>query len=119
MTMSRYIPLQPQDSDFTLFLWGGEEKLGRRKALLKVLIGNPIFDKKLVTPPSLARKDAWTRAALQSRELIRLKFENDWPHRHFMEAIRLTDNMLPVQPQFRSTLFGGQKTNYAAVLTLS
>lgn len=117
--MSRYIPLHPQDSDFTLFLWGGEEKLGRRKAVLKALIGNPIFDKKLVTPPSLARKDAWTRAALQSRELIRLKFENDWPHRHFMEAIRLTDNMLPVQPQFRSTLFGGQKTNYAAVLTLS
>ncbi|KIX93956.1 uncharacterized protein Z520_10293 [Fonsecaea multimorphosa CBS 102226] len=99
--MSRNIPVQPEESEFTLFLWGGEEKLERRKALLKAFIGNPVFDKKIVTPPSLARKDAWTRAALQSRELIRLKFENNWPHQHFMEAIKLTDNMLPVQPQFR------------------
>jgi hypothetical protein len=100
--MARHIPIQPESSNFTLFLWGGEEKLERRKALLKVFIGNPIFDKKIVTPPSLARKDAWTRAAMQSRELIRLKLKNDWPHRHFMDAIKMTDNMLPVQPQFRS-----------------
>jgi hypothetical protein len=102
--MARHIPTQPEDSAFTLFLWGGEEKLGRRKEILAVLIGNPVFDKKIVTPPALARKDVWTRAAMQSRELIRLKLEKNWPHRHFMEAIRLTDNMLPVQPQFRSTL---------------
>ncbi|KIW94370.1 uncharacterized protein Z519_04346 [Cladophialophora bantiana CBS 173.52] len=59
--MSRHIPVQPEESAFTLFLWGGEEKLRRRKALLKVLIGDPLFDKKIVTPPSLARQDAWTR----------------------------------------------------------
>jgi acyl-CoA oxidase len=73
-----------------------------RKVVLKELSTNPIFSKDTVTVPSLARKDAWTRAAYQSRELIRLKLKNGWPHRYFMEAIKLTDNMLPVQPQFRS-----------------
>ncbi|KAL6248640.1 hypothetical protein RBB50_004895 [Rhinocladiella similis] len=97
----RNIPLAPKETPFGLFLWGGREKFDRRKAILEAFIDNPIFSKKTVTPPSLARKDAWTRAALQSRELIALKLKNNWPHRQFMEGIRLTDNMLPVQPQFR------------------
>ncbi|KAK5533776.1 hypothetical protein LTR23_009028 [Exophiala sp. CCFEE 6169] len=97
----RDIPTTPQETPFGLFLWGGREKFERRKAILEAFIDNPIFSKKTVNTPSLARKDAWTRAALQSRELIRLKLKHDWPHRQFMEAIRHTDNMLPVQPQFR------------------
>ncbi|KAI1612554.1 acyl-CoA dehydrogenase/oxidase C-terminal [Exophiala viscosa] len=97
----RNIPTTPDETTFGLFLWGGREKFDRRKAILEAFIGNPIFSKKTVTTPSLARKDAWTRAALQSRELIRLKLKHDWPHRQFMEAVRFTDNMLPVQPQFR------------------
>ena len=50
---------------------------------------------------SLARKDAWTKAALQSRELISIKLRKNWPHRHFMDAIRMSDWFMPVQPQFR------------------
>ena len=98
---NRNIPIEPCEKPFSVFLWGGHEKFNRRKALLKEFTSNPIFSKKLVTVPSLARKDAWTRAALQARELIRLKLTHNWPHVQFMEAIRLTDNMLPVQPQFR------------------
>lgn len=99
--MARNIPLEPQESPFTLFLWG-KEKFERRKTILKTFDENPIFSKRAVITPSLARKDAWTRAALQSRELINLKLKHGWSHTQFMEAIRLTDNMLPVQPQFRS-----------------
>jgi acyl-CoA oxidase len=83
-----------------LFLWG-DEKFNRRKSILKAFDENPIFSKTAVVLPSIARKDAWTRAALQARELIRLKLSQGWSHTQFMEAIRLTDNMLPVQPQFR------------------
>jgi acyl-CoA oxidase len=97
----RNIPKEPKETPFALFLWGGKEKFQRRKILLEEFTSNPIFSKELVTVPSLARKDAWTRAALQSRELIRLKLKHDWPHVQFMDAIRLMDNMLPVQPQFR------------------
>lgn len=97
----RNIPLEPNETPFSVFLYGGKEKFERRKILLKEFTSNPIFSKKVVTVPSLARKDAWTRAALQSRELIRLKLKHGWPHVQFMEAIRLMDNMLPVQPQFR------------------
>jgi acyl-CoA oxidase len=100
--VGRNIPTKPKETQFGLFLWGGREKFLRRQAILEAFVDNPIFSKKIVTTPSLARKDAWTRAAMQSRELIRLKLKNGWPHRHFMEAIRYTDNMLPVQPQFRS-----------------
>lgn len=100
--VGRNIPANPKETPFGLFLWGGKEKFERRTAILEAFGDNPIFSKKIVTTPSLARKDAWTRAAMQSRELIRLKLKHDWPHRHFMEAIRYTDNMLPVQPQFRS-----------------
>lgn len=104
---TRNIPTTPTETPFGLFLWGGREKFDRRKAILDAFIDNPIFSKKTVATPSLARKDAWTRAALQSRELIRLKLKHDWPHRQFMEAIRNTDNMLPVQPQFRSQYSSG------------
>lgn len=99
-TRGRKIPKEPSESPFTIFLWG-EEKFKRRASILKAFSENPIFSKTSVVLPSLARKDAWTRAALQSRELIRLKLEQNWNHAQFMEAIRLTDNMLPVQPQYR------------------
>ena len=99
-TRGRKIPREPAESPFTIFLWG-EEKFRRRAAILKAYSENPIFSKTSVVLPSLARKDAWTRAALQARELIKLKLSQNWSHAQFMEAIRLTDNMLPVQPQFR------------------
>lgn len=97
---SRRIPKEPVESLFTIFLWG-KEKFERRKSILKAFSENPIFSKDVVVYPSLARKDVWTRTALQSRELIKLKLKNGWSHTQFMEAIRLTDNFLPVQPQFR------------------
>ena len=96
----RKIPKEPVDGPFTLFLWG-QEKFDRRKSLLEAFTGSPIFSKTDVVLPSLPRKDAWTRAALQARELIRLKLTYDWSHAQFMEAVRMTDNYLPVQPQFR------------------
>lgn len=99
--MARDIPTSPRESPFSIFLYGGSEKWLMRTTVLQELTTNPIFDKKSVTIPSLARKDAWTRAAYQSRELIRIKLAKKWPHRYFMEAIKLTDQMLPVQPQFR------------------
>ncbi len=94
------IPKEPVASPFTLFLWG-QEKFNRRKSILKAFSENPVFSKTSVVLPSVARKDAWTQKALQARELIRLKLEENWDRTQFMEAIRLTDNMLPVQPQFR------------------
>ena len=96
----RNIPKEPIETPFTLFLWG-KEKFDRRKSILKAFSENPIFSKTSVILPSIARKDAWTRAAYQARELIRLKLEHGWSHTQFMEAISLTDNFLPVQPQFR------------------
>lgn len=97
---SRRIPKEPIETSFTIFLWG-KEKFERRKSILKAFTENSIFSKNVVVYPSLARKDAWTRTALQSRELINLKLKNGWSHTQFIEAIRLTDNFLPVQPQFR------------------
>jgi acyl-CoA oxidase len=99
-TRKRRIPKSPVDSPFGIFLWG-KDKLDRRKSLLKAFAANPIFSKGDIVYPSLARKDVWSRTALQSRELISLKLKNEWSNTQFMEAIRLTDNFLPVQPQFR------------------
>jgi len=84
-----------------LFLWGGREKFDRRREILETLSSNPVFSKGEVIYPSLARKDVWERTALQSRELIRIYLTKRWPYRTFMDAIRMTDWMLPVQPQFR------------------
>ena len=97
----RNIPKEPIETPFTVFLWGGKEKFDRRVSILRALSTNPTFSKSAVVLPSLARKDAWTRSAHQARELIAIKFRKSWSHTQFMEAIRLTDNMLPVQPQFR------------------
>ena len=94
------IPKEAVEDKFTIFLWG-KEKFDRRRAILKAFTQNPIFSKSSVVLPSLPRKDAWTRSALQARELIKLKLSEGWSHAQFMEAIRLTDNFLPVQPQFR------------------
>jgi len=95
----RKIPKVPVETPFTIFLWG-KEKFNRRKAILKAFTESPIFSKSVVYP-SHARKDVWTRTALQSRELINLKLRHGWSHTQFLEAVRLTDNFLPVQPQFR------------------
>ena len=100
ITQNRNIPKEPVETRFAVYLWGGEEKFQRRRWFLKEFTTNPIFSKTLVTVPSLARKDAWTRQALQARELIRLKLKHGWHHEHFMEALRFLD-FLPVEPQFR------------------
>lgn len=102
--MARHIPTEPRETPFSIFLWGGEETFNRRKSILKEFTTKPVFDKKLVTLPSLPRMDAWTGAAYQSRELINLKLKHGWSNRQFMDAITMTDNMLPVQPQFRSMI---------------
>lgn len=96
----RHIPKEPIETPFTLFLWGAD-KFQRRKSILAAFTSNPIFSKKDIVLPSLARKDAWTRSALQARELIRLKLTHNWSHTQFLDAVRETDNFLPVQPQFR------------------
>jgi acyl-CoA oxidase len=98
---SRNIPTTIQQSPFSVFLWGGQEKLDRRRDVFNELSTNPMFVKNTGEHASLARKDAWTKAALQSRELIRIKLTKKWPNRHFIDAIRMTDWFLPVQPQFR------------------
>ncbi|KAK5710875.1 hypothetical protein LTR17_018625 [Elasticomyces elasticus] len=98
-SLNRNIPVVPIDTPFSVFLWGGREKFDRRRDIHQELSSNPIFSKTSVVLPSIARKDAWTRAAYQARELIRLKLEHGWSHTAFREAIRMTDNMLPVQPQ--------------------
>jgi hypothetical protein len=94
------VPKKAVKSPFTLFLWE-KEKFERRVSILEAFTSNPIFSKGLVTYPSMARKDVWTRTAQQSRELIRLSLTLGWSRTQFMEAIRMTDNFLPVQPQFR------------------
>lgn len=97
----RHVPKAAVETPLGLFLWGGREKFDRRKEVLEVLSNNPIFSKGDVVYPSLARKEVWERTALQSRELIRIYLTRKWPYRTFMDAIRMTDWMLPVQPQFR------------------
>lgn len=94
------IPKTPVETPFGIFLWG-KEKFERRKSLLETFSSNPNFSKGIVVYPSMARKDVWTRAVNQSRELINFKLKHEWSNTQFMEAIRLTDNFLPVQPQFR------------------
>lgn len=83
-------------------LWGGEDRLRRREETLNVFTNNPIFSKSNVTVPSLARRDVWTRAVFQSRELIAIKKKHGWSNEQFIEAIRMIDDSLPVLPQFRS-----------------
>ncbi|KPI42462.1 Peroxisomal acyl-coenzyme A oxidase 1 [Cyphellophora attinorum] len=100
-TRTRNIPKQVNETPFGVFLWGGPEKFDRRRDVYNELSTNPMFAKDTGYHTSLARKDAWTKAALQSRELIEIKLRKKWPHRHFMDAIRMTDWFLPVQPQFR------------------
>ncbi|KIW06485.1 uncharacterized protein PV09_02921 [Verruconis gallopava] len=97
---TRNIPKEPVESDFGLFLWG-KEKFLRRKATLKAFATDPIFSKGEVVYASLPRKDVWARTVLQSKALIELKLREGWSHTQFMEAIKMTDNFMPVQPQFR------------------
>jgi acyl-CoA oxidase len=92
----------PKENPLSLFLWGGKDRFRRRVEILRVFTNNPVFSKSLVTVPSLARKDAWTRAVFQSRELIAIKKIHGWSHEQFIEAIRMLDDSLPVLPQFRS-----------------
>jgi hypothetical protein len=94
---------EAREAPFTVFLWGGKERFRRRQEILKVFTSTPIFSKSLVTTPSLARKDVWTRAVLQARELIAVKLQRGWSHTQFIESIRMLDDSLPVLPQFRST----------------
>ena len=97
---TRNIPKDPRETPLSLFLWGSE-KFERRKSILKAFRETLIFDKTAVILPSISRKDAWTRAAFQARELIRLKLAGNWSHAQFLDAVRETDNFLPVQPQSR------------------
>ena len=100
----RDIHTEPVETPFAVFIWGGREKFDRRRSILKLLTTNPIFSKRNASIAALARRDAWTKGAIQSRELIKLKLEYDWTPTHVLEAVRsFLDHMLPVQPQFMST----------------
>lgn len=102
---SRNISDEPNETPLGVFLWGGEEKFNGRKQILKALTSDPVFSKRNVTIPSLARQDAWRRAVSQSRQLIALKQRENWSHAQFRDAVGMLDYFLPVQPQFRSTSF--------------
>jgi acyl-CoA oxidase len=99
----RHIPttISSNPPPFAVFLWGDDEKYARRKYLFDTLSNNPLFKKETQRYASSARRDIWKHTAQQSRELIRLKLTHNWPRRYFIDAIRMTDWMLPVQPQFR------------------
>jgi len=96
------VPKQPQKTPFSVFLWGGVERFQRRADILKVFTNTPVFSKETFTPSSLARKDVWSRAVLQARELIAIKYKEGWSNAQFLESIRMLDDSLPVLPQFRS-----------------
>lgn len=95
------VPQQAIESPFALFLWGGKERFDRRKTSLDTLSTHPQFTKSTIIPQSLARKDVWTRIAIQSKELVTLKLRNQWSNAQFMDAIAMTDWMMPIHPQFR------------------
>lgn len=95
------VPTTINDSPFAVFLWGGLENLQRRKDIYETLSEHPLFVKDTLTQASIARKDAWTKAAVQSKALISIKLHKRWSNRHFVDAIRMTDWFLPVQPQLR------------------
>jgi len=97
----RHIPKHAVETPLGLFLWGGRERFDRRKEILETLSSNPMFSKGEIVYASLARKEAWERTARQSQELIRIYLTKKWPHRTLIDAIRMTDWMLPIQPQFR------------------
>jgi acyl-CoA oxidase len=99
---SRNITNEPRETPLGVFLWGGKDKFNGRKQILKALTSNPVFSKRDVTTPSLARKDAWRRAVFQARELIALKQKEKWTDSQFRDAIGMLDYFVPVQPQFRS-----------------
>ncbi|KAK2743235.1 hypothetical protein FQN57_004924 [Myotisia sp. PD_48] len=89
------------DTPLGVFLWGGREKFEARKQILKALTSNPIFSKRDVTIPSLARKDAWVRAVAQARELITIHLRENWSQDQFRNAVNHLDYFLPVHPQLR------------------
>lgn len=99
---SRDISNEPKETPFSVFLWGGKGKFDARKNVIETLTSNPVFSKRAVTIPSLARKDAWKRAVMQARELIAVKYKENWTAAQFRDAVRMLDYFLPVQPQFRS-----------------
>jgi acyl-CoA oxidase len=100
LSIMRNIQNEYPDTPLSTFLWGGPERLRKRKQVLRALTTNPIFAYTTHTG-SLARKDAWTRAIIQSRELIRLGFQENWDSGQFRDAVRMLDGLGPVQPQHR------------------
>ncbi|KAF2105318.1 acyl-CoA dehydrogenase/oxidase [Lophiotrema nucula] len=96
----RNIQNEYPDTPLSIFLWGGAERLHKDKQILKTLTTNPVFAYTTHTG-SLARTDAWTRAVSQSRELIRISFEEKWDEGQFRDAVRMLDGLAPVQPQYR------------------
>lgn len=96
----RNISNEVHDTPLSTFLWGSKDRIQKRKQVVKALTSNPIFSNH---PPagSLSRKESWTKALHQSRELIKINFRENWTQEQFRDAIRMFDGMLPVQPQYR------------------
>lgn len=97
---TRNISNNVNESSFSEFLWGGKERIRKRKQVLNALTSNPLF---ALYPPtgSLSRKESWTRAVHQARELITISFREKWSTDQFRDAVRMVDGLLPVQPQYR------------------
>lgn len=98
--MARNIRNDHPVTPMSIFLWGGSERLQKRRDVLKHLTTNPIFAHSTHTG-SLARKDAWTRAVVMSREIIRISFEEIWDDGQIRDAIHMLDGLAPIHPQNR------------------
>ncbi|KAF2095533.1 acyl-CoA oxidase [Rhizodiscina lignyota] len=96
----RNISNEVHETPLSTFLWGGKDRIQRRKQVVKALTSNPIFSN-YPPPGSLARKESWTKAVHQAKELIAISFREKWTHEQFRDAVRMFDGMLPVQPQYR------------------
>jgi acyl-CoA oxidase len=95
------VPRHVVSSPFALFLWGGDDKFERRKNALDALSTDSMFSKTAPIVHSQARKDVWNRIAQQSKKLVALKLRHRWSDAQLMDAIAMTDWMMPIHPQFR------------------
>lgn len=98
--MPRKIQNDYPETPLSAFLWGGTERLRKRKQVLKHMTTNPIFAHTSHTG-SLARKDAWTRAVVMSREIIRISFKENWDEGQLRDAVHMLDGFAPIHPQYR------------------
>ncbi|KAJ3529548.1 hypothetical protein NM208_g9704 [Fusarium decemcellulare] len=101
MTNTPRVHKHPQETPLAVFLWGGQDRFDRRKTILDAFLSRPVYSKSLVTTSTVSRKEAYTRAVLQARDLIELKLKLGWTNATFLDAVHMLDDGVPVIPQFR------------------